>query len=161
MRLLNLIVTFSFSCRCLQARECGCPSLSVFVWVCVSVYARESVQFLHAVSIWCGLWPEDICGTMSELEQLRQEADQLRNQIRVRQYSIVCSSMPGCIYFNLWNEHTSKIITCSICFCLFSRKCQMMLRYNFFLKVSLSWKCCLCSKMCTFKEIVSWKPGTS
>lgn len=62
------------------------------VCVCVRACVCECTRFPSLVSVWSRAWPEHIRETMSELEQLRQEAEQLRNQIRVRQY-VVCTCL--------------------------------------------------------------------
>lgn len=118
-----------------------CGSVWVYVRVCTCVQARvfsQPSQYLEPSVAWT-----HYRGTMSELEQLRQEAEQLRNQIQVRQYFVLI------VYkSHLWqflftaNWHTLNI-TCQlnpICFrnCKIRFKCLLMLFHYLWFILSIT-----------------------
>ena len=101
---------------CVWVSVCACVCVCARMWLCVRA---GTCVFPALVSIWSRVWPEHIRGTMSELEQLRQEAEQLRNQIRVRQrFVCTCLFMLTCVCAD------ATVCTSHVCHCLFTASCD-------------------------------------
>ncbi len=120
-------ISVSLSCRCqLVKRARVCVRVCVGVWervctcVCVCVCACRHVcfpspsQYLERSVAWAHRR-----GTMSELEQLRQEAEQLRNQIRV--WATFCVHV--FVYVDVCVCCTC-VCTSHVCHCLFTASCD-------------------------------------
>lgn len=93
--------------------------------MCVCACEFACVCFPSVVGVWSRAWP--ISETMSELEQLRQEAEQLRNQIRVRRHA-VCAFFVYIVVVVFVCVHTSHVRLCVFTACSDTVTCVTFVR---------------------------------